>query len=55
MFTCSAETGLGRQDLLGVIEVAMKAIQAEANQLPPSKEPQLPPTRKRGPDLNRPW
>ena len=55
IFTCSAETGLGRQDLLGVVEEAMTAIQAEANQLPPSQEPQLPPTRKRGPDLNRPW
>ena len=54
-FTCSAETGLGRQDLLGVIEEAMTAIQAEANQLPPNQESQRPPTRKRGPDLKRPW
>lgn len=54
-FTCSAETGLGRQDLLGVIEEAMTAIRAEANQLPENPQDKLPPTRKRGPDLNRPW
>jgi hypothetical protein len=30
MFTCSAETGHGRADLLGVIEELMKAIAAEA-------------------------
>ena len=58
MFTCSAETGQGRQDLLGVIEEAMTAIQAEARQAPvspASPQAKLPPTRKRGPDLNRPW
>ena len=32
-----------------------EAIQAEANQLPPNQESQRPPTRKRGPDLKRPW
>ena len=57
-FTCSAETGHGRQDLLGVIEEMMTAIQAESNQTPEDPENlpvKLPPTRKRGPDLNRPW
>ncbi len=57
-FTCSAETGQGRQDLLGVIEETIAAIQAEANQVTDNPEaglPKLPPTRKRGPDLKRPW
>lgn len=57
-FTCSAETGHGRQDLLGVIDETITAIKAEANQVPDDPEdglPKLPPTRKRGPDLNRPW
>jgi GTP-binding protein len=57
-FTCSAETGYGRQELLGVIEEAVTAIQAAANQVPVTPEElaaKLPPTRKRGPDLNRPW
>ena len=56
IFTCSANTGLGRQDLLGVIEEIMTAIQAEAAQV--VKEISLKknaPTRKRGPDLQRPW
>ena len=57
-FTCSAETGNGRQELLGVIEEAMTAIQAQENQVPETPEElaaKLPPTRKRGPDLQRPW
>jgi len=57
-FTCSAEMGQGRQDLLGVVAEMMTAIQAESNQVaddPESGIPKLPPTRKRGPDLNRPW
>jgi len=58
-FTCSATTDQGRTELLGVIDEAMTAIQAEANRIPESPEdaatPQLPPTRKRGPDLQRPW
>ncbi|HEY2328268.1 MAG TPA: ribosome biogenesis GTP-binding protein YihA/YsxC [Verrucomicrobiae bacterium] len=57
-FTCSAETGNGRQELLGVIEEAMTAIEAQENQVPETPEElaaKLPPTRKRGPDLNRPW
>jgi len=59
IFTCSAETGQGRQELLGVIDEAMTAIQAEAKQAGISSEdsaPQIPKeTRKRRPDLNRPW
>jgi hypothetical protein len=41
-----------------VIEEAVTAIQAAANQVPVTPEElaaKLPPTRKRGPDLNRPW
>ena len=62
-FTCSAETGQGRADLLGVIGELMAAIQAESGQSPP--EPKAVPmrtakqlereNRKRRPDLNRPW
>jgi len=63
VFTCSAETGQGRQELLGVIDESMKAINAASRRarLPtegsPSPSPQPPPraNRKRRPDLNRPW
>jgi GTP-binding protein len=63
MFTCSAETGLGRQDLLGVIDEAMTAIRAEARPavVRSEDEPVLSAkararqTRKRRPDLERPW
>lgn len=63
IFTCSANTGQGRQDLLGVIDEAMTAIAAEAAQSPISSEDssakipaaKSPATRKRRPDLNRPW
>jgi GTP-binding protein len=57
-FTCSAEIGQGRQDLLGVIEEMMTAIKIQAKEAensPDNSQPKLPPTRKRGPDLNRPW
>jgi GTP-binding protein len=57
-FLCSAETGSGRQELLGVIEEALTAIAAQENQVPETPEAlaaKLPPTRKRGPDLQRPW
>ena len=55
-FTCSANTGLGRQDLLGVIEEMMVAIRAEAAQAQKKiAERKQSPTRKRGPDLQRPW
>jgi GTP-binding protein len=69
IFTCSAETGHGRRDLLGVVEEAMTAIQtdqasqakeAETNQPTggigdvPSLSSQRK-IRKKGPDLIRPW
>ena len=57
-FTCSANTGQGRQDLLGVLDEMMQAIQAEAAQRPVAADDlqkKNPPTRKRGPDLQRPW
>jgi GTP-binding protein len=58
IFTCSAETRQGRQKLLGVIDEAMTAIHAEVNKVPVEPETsqaKLPKTRKRGPDLQRPW
>ena len=55
-FTCSANTGQGRQDLLGVIEEMMTAIQAEqavaVQEIAARKKSA---TRRRGPDLQRPW
>ena len=54
-FTCSANSGQGRQDLLGVVEEMMTAIRAEAAAPVPEEKPKLPPTRKRGHDLDRPW
>src|ERR1041385_3509688 len=36
VFTCSAETGHGRAELLGMIEELLKAIEAEADQAPGS-------------------
>jgi len=61
VFTCSSETGQGRRELLGVIDEAMTAIQAEARQAMISPEglqapsPKPKETGKRRPDLNRPW
>ena len=61
VFTCSAETGRGRQDLLGVIGEAMTAIQAEAARAtipsdgPPAPGRKAKETRKRRPDRFRPW
>ena len=63
VFTCSAKSGRGRSELLGVIDESMTAIRAELGQAtissegiagasPPGKAPV---TRKRRPDLNRPW
>ena len=55
-FTCSANTSQGRQDLLGVIAEMMTAIQAEAAKAEAViAEKKNSPTRKRGPDLQRPW
>jgi hypothetical protein len=67
IFTCSAMAKQGREELLGVIEEAMTAIQVESGQAPqdaaiPSED--LATTgrrvstrsaRKRRPDLARPW
>lgn len=58
VFTCSSMTGAGRVELLAVIGETLAAIQAEENQLPEESDeakPVPPKTRKRGPDLNRPW
>ena len=63
VFTCSAKTGLGRQDLLGVIDEAMTAIRDESRPAPLSAEylhasspkSRARENRKRRPDLNRPW
>ena len=60
MFTCSAETGQGRQELLGVIEEQMAAINSASSRAPIPAESLSPQTRvrenrKRRPDLNRPW
>jgi GTP-binding protein len=67
IFTCSAMAKQGRDELLGVIDEAMTAIQAESGSAPP--EAVIPPedlatagrkvspqaARKRRPDLARPW
>ncbi len=67
IFTCSAMTKQGREELLRVIDEAMAAIQAELEQAQP--EAVIPPddlattgrkagtsaARKRRPDLSRPW
>ena len=63
MLACSAATRQGRQELLGVIEDQMTAIntasvrpQAPAESSPdPSLRPRVQENRKRRPDLNRPW
>lgn len=67
-FSCSAATGHGRAELLGVIGELMAAIAAEAAAQPAGpREPAAEPeryrsaeqrareNRKRRPDLNRPW
>jgi len=63
-FTCSATTGNGRMELLGVIAELMAAIAVESEAKPPAA-PRVAPwrsanqlareNRKRRPDLNRPW
>ena len=60
VFTCSAETGQGRQELLGVIDEQLTAINAESSRAQVHPESLSPQTRvrenqKRRPDLNRPW
>lgn len=58
-FTCSSKEGQGRQELLGVIDETMSAIQAESKSAmiahddsPKRKSKEV---RKQRPDLNRPW
>jgi GTP-binding protein len=60
VFTCSAETGQGRQELLAVIDEQMTAIHAAPFQTSTHDEIPGPQTRVREirkprPDLNRPW
>jgi len=60
VFTCSAESGQGRQELLGVIDEQMTAINAVTNRALLHTEDLSPQThvrenRKPRPDLNRPW
>ena len=63
VFTCSAETRQGRQELLGVIDEEMTAINTAsirapaANESSPSLSLPAPAreNRKRRPDLHRPW
>jgi GTP-binding protein len=60
VFTCSAKTEQGRQELLGVIDEQLTAINAESNRaLAPaenlSPQARARENRKRRPDLNRPW
>jgi GTP-binding protein len=54
VFTCSAETGQGRSELLGVIDELMTAIETERKQSAVPSEP-APPPRKPRPDRHRPW
>jgi GTP-binding protein len=54
VFTCSAETGQGRSELLGVIDELMNAIETERKQSATPSEP-APPPRKPRPDRHRPW
>ena len=65
-FTCSAETGQGRGELLGVVDELLKAIDSQAGQTEavegvnkdaPIKTLKVREreNKKRRPDLNRPW
>ena len=63
VFTCSVKTRQGRSELLGVIEEAMTAINTASIQAPAANKnsplPGMPApareSRKRRPDLHRPW
>ena len=60
VFPCSAESGQGRQELLGVIDEQLTAINAESSRArvhaeSPSPQTRVRESRKRRPDLNRPW
>ena len=48
--TCSAETGQGRRELLGVIDEQLTAINAQSSQAHGAEK-----SPKRRPDRNRPW
>ena len=59
-FTCSAETGQGRHELLGVIDEQMTAINAASGRArvhaeSPSPQTRVRENRKWRHDLNRPW
>ena len=60
-FTCSAKTGQGRSELLGVIDEQLVAIAAQANQAEetgerlPEHQPDARERHKQRPDLDRPW
>ena len=55
-FTCSALKEHGRPQLLAVIEEVLTAVQAESNQADSAAAPvKQPATRKKRPDLLRPW
>ncbi len=59
IFTCSAKTEDGRQELLGVIGESMAAIEAETKKAPPSTDSErkagAQAVRKNRPDRARPW
>ena len=61
VFTCSAITGQGRPELLGVIDETMTEIQAESERAPVAPENlstsnrKAKATRRNRPDLQRPW
>ena len=67
VFTCSSQTGAGRQELLGVIEETLTAIRAQSAPDQPTKEspaddvsaaghkPKPKTAGKKRPDLARPW
>jgi GTP-binding protein len=59
VFTCSATTRQGRQELLGVIDEEMAAINTASilarAPADPSPQARVREDRKRRPDLNRPW
>ena len=54
MFNCSTTAAQGREELLGVIDESMAAIQAESSQAPVAGRKEKV-TRKSRPDLARPW
>ena len=61
VYTCSANSGRGREELLGVIDETLRAIPAGAapatdlSRNSPFMKSETRQTRKARPDLNRPW